>query len=392
MKKMNIRKLLLLVIPWLHCALLFAPLFALAALFFNNHSSAYYLTEGLLTVIPIGILDISSRRCKYLWQYLFTAGIVCVTAFFVTDYYIIAVSLVIMAVARLVSRVRTTEKDLVFDRPYLMAPVVFIVPFFLSGIYERPVIQLASLCFVALYFVLWFTYMGLGRLEDYVEINRSMWNFPKKRILKTGTAILLCSAVFLLALALPSLILNFSFTKINMDPKAVRAAVQQTEAPTVADNAPDFRTLLPGTKQLPPQLSAFLQILGNVVLTLVLVFVALLILYGIYRLTKEFRGTVREKNDLIESTADMPEFFRTSLGKNRKKNLRFLDFSPNATARKKYIRAVKGAKKALPEEWLSPSEIEEQAGMNRPALHDVYEKARYSQAGVTRDDLENLNS
>ena len=40
--------------------------------------------------------------------------------------------------------------------------------------------------------------------------------------------------------------------------------------------------------------------------------------------------------------------------------------------------------------WASPSELEETCGMNQPALHELYEKARYGNVPCTREDLEQL--
>ena len=40
--------------------------------------------------------------------------------------------------------------------------------------------------------------------------------------------------------------------------------------------------------------------------------------------------------------------------------------------------------------WASPSELEETCGMDQPALHELYEKARYGNVPCTREHLEQL--
>lgn len=42
--------------------------------------------------------------------------------------------------------------------------------------------------------------------------------------------------------------------------------------------------------------------------------------------------------------------------------------------------------------WASPSELEETCGMDQPALHELYEKARYGNVPCTREDLEQLKN
>ncbi len=40
--------------------------------------------------------------------------------------------------------------------------------------------------------------------------------------------------------------------------------------------------------------------------------------------------------------------------------------------------------------WASPSELEETCGMDQPALHELYEKARYGNVPCTKEDLKDL--
>lgn len=43
--------------------------------------------------------------------------------------------------------------------------------------------------------------------------------------------------------------------------------------------------------------------------------------------------------------------------------------------------------KSRPRAWMSPAEAEAHAKLQNDALHIVYEKARYSEKGCTKDDL-----
>ena len=71
---------------------------------------------------------------------------------------------------------------------------------------------------------------------------------------------------------------------------------------------------------------------------------------------------------------------------------RLLDFSPEAKVRRIYRKCInhrRGRGQAIPE-WLAPAEIEQLVALPQEryqALHAIYEKARYSEAGCTEDEV-----
>lgn len=72
---------------------------------------------------------------------------------------------------------------------------------------------------------------------------------------------------------------------------------------------------------------------------------------------------------------------------------RLLDFSPNAKVRRLYRRSINRERKrgqVLPN-WMTPSEIEnvvfERSDDSNQVLHEIYERARYSEDGCTDDDV-----
>ena len=69
---------------------------------------------------------------------------------------------------------------------------------------------------------------------------------------------------------------------------------------------------------------------------------------------------------------------------------RLLDRSPNAVIRRRYRRTILRAAKEPPQPWMSPAEAEAHAKLTGSAterLHTVYEKARYSPNGCSKQDL-----
>ena len=86
---------------------------------------------------------------------------------------------------------------------------------------------------------------------------------------------------------------------------------------------------------------------------------------------------------------NLSEDERTTVRERAQKRDRpgFLDRSPTAAVRRKYRKTLLHAAKEPPARWMSPAEAEAHAKLQNDALHIVYEKARYSEKGCTKDDL-----
>ena len=109
-----------------------------------------------------------------------------------------------------------------------------------------------------------------------------------------------------------------------------------------------------------------------------------LFIFLIVELFLIFSKTVKkEKADIIESTAE-PELKEVPVEKKEK--FKMLDMSPNAVIRRKYKKTIKS--KLTPEEWMTPSEMEKRGKFSIDLLHNLYEKARYSENGCTQADKE----
>ena len=110
------------------------------------------------------------------------------------------------------------------------------------------------------------------------------------------------------------------------------------------------------------------------------------VIYGCIRISRGFKTSFVDRRDLVEN---LPEDERTTVRERAQKRDRpgFLDRSPTAAMRRKYRKTLLHAAKEPPARWMSPAEAEAHAKLQNDALHIVYEKARYSEKGCTKDDL-----
>lgn len=108
---------------------------------------------------------------------------------------------------------------------------------------------------------------------------------------------------------------------------------------------------------------------------------------AVKRLISKARGM--DDRECVTQTFDLEQ----ALTKNRRKGENPLDFSPDARVRRIYRKVINRQRRkgqSVPV-WMTPAEIENMVQLPEQEsyrqLHAVYEKARYSEAGCTDEDV-----
>lgn len=100
----------------------------------------------------------------------------------------------------------------------------------------------------------------------------------------------------------------------------------------------------------------------------------------------------KKKLDVENHSGKNIEDREVSLWGSAKTREKFLDFSPAAKTRRIYRKCINRHRKGgrMIQEWMSPSEIERLVAIpkeeNYQELHEIYEKARYSEFGCTEEE------
>ena len=129
-------------------------------------------------------------------------------------------------------------------------------------------------------------------------------------------------------------------------------------------------------------------IIIGVILMIVLIIMA--VINFVRRLLGKAGLTV--KKTVGKETNDREE----SLWGTRPKREKLLDFSPTAKIRRIYRRSINRQRKRgqIVPEWMTPAEIESHVSMPHDEqsrqLHEIYEKARYSENGASDDDARQI--
>lgn len=268
--------------------------------------------------------------------------------------------------------------------------------FYLVGV----LVKLTNFWHVAFYLTLaevfvCFMYKCFSSFTDFLQKNHKSANIPVTTI-KRVHKIFFMTALFLLTIfVLPSVLYNREPLS-RWEPKEVTfdtqdAPPQMDEAEIASQPAPIDEMLA----QADMEVKAFPEWVGIVVRIFLwgLVLLAFCVLIGgIIRSIKNaiIDFNVEDEDEII--FLDSEETDENASLHEQLRNDGIL--SANAQIRRRYKKTIKKATKGTPSCWATPTELEAAAQMQNTdsigTLHDLYEKARYSKNGCTREDLSKL--
>ncbi len=393
-RRIPLRRIVFIVLGWLHGALIFAPLYGFIFPFLNGSFSRQDILHsqlfGLLIVVPIALSWLAGRYLRGIVPYLIAcAGIIAVTILLFGT-RLMAIPAIVLCFFRFYNRV-TGERHSIFDHATYPAILLFLIPpaasFFytdINGIY-----QITAPIFAAVYFLLCFAQHGLGRIDEYVAVNNTMHNLPARRIAQISVSTLTAILVIFTAILLPPLLQNNSVYRYEPPPVSESAPVATETSDNMTEfvEQPDWMTHMDVKPN--PVLTLILSIIEYILLAAVCVGAVFGIIFGALRLSRLFQSSFHDKDDLVENLRDdHAEAIRER--RQRRDRPGFFDRSPNALIRRRYRKTILRASKQPPEPWMSPAEAEAHAKLTGDSiehLHVLYEKARYSADGCSRQDI-----
>ncbi|MCM1121855.1 MAG: hypothetical protein NC416_04660 [Eubacterium sp.] len=396
---------------WIHTTLILALiiplLFALIAEEQTAPNLRLYL-KCLLIVLPVAATDYAADRCRTLFSYLIISALTLAAAgiaawaatacmhdstlswgyllFFLGESLFVIVSRLYARLRKKKDREAAAYADPSFQpfsdplkEPSFAVLIYFGAVYLLALNLNSPAVCNAALFSVIVYVPVTFLYQYVQNTEAYLSLNKRTCNLPSKRIYAIGGGILAIFLLLLLALALPSL-----FTVSQRHYRDLRKLT--------ADLAFDPETLLPekypetpGEDPMAILLAEYgepgpapwwIDFILQIIAVCSFLFLAILLLKKIYAVFQDFRTSMDENGDILETLQDTAEDSRKiKIPANRRR------LSEKEQIRKEYRRAIRRHRKDRPAIYESPAEIEDHAGIagneETAALHTRYELARY---------------
>ena len=396
-RRIPVRRFVCIVLGWLHGALIFAPIYAGVVNFFNPDFSQadilLYHLRGMLVAVPVALSWFAERYLRNIVMYLIASISISALTVEIFDSWFMFIPAIIICFFRFRNRLTGETHSLLDFAVYLALPL-FLIPVLASFFYASidRIYQVTAPFCAALYFLLCFAQRGIARIDEYIEMNRTIRNLPGRRILLIATAMLLIILLIFAAILLPPLLLNQSEYRYTPPPTPEGTAATPQPSDTQQGDFEDNAWISALDSEPNPTLTFIFRLLEYIVLAAASIGIVFGIVFGALRLSRMFRQSFRDRGDLVENLQD--DKVETIREKRQARDRpRFFDRSPNAVVRRRYRRTILRAAKEPPQPWMSPAEAEAHArlaGSDIDRLHDLYEKARYSADGCSRQDAARL--
>lgn len=396
----NYRQLFMRVLARLHCALLVSVLFAAAFEFLGGQgltslSPEYVYLRGLLFCIPASLSYYAGKKVPTLWLFVPVAVGISLFSWLLTGQPGGLIAGVILCFFRFHARLLEEEERTtsVFDAPHSAGILYFALCFVISALTGMSSWQKLSLISCAFYLLILLAFQGIQRVDNYLQLNRTIYSLPVKRILKTAggavAILVLLTALFVIPPAFGSSGgFRLYLPEVKYNPEDVVSDPLQMEQGLMEGANPVFEMLGERTEtwfHIPPFVSYLFYALSTAA-------ILALVLFGIYRIFRYFRASYTDSRDVVQYLhMEDRDAAEASAGKLLRKPS-ILDRSPNAVVRRIYRKRVLRGTPDTPKQWHSPAELEQSAGLADPALHQIYEKARYSPELCTPEDVKQLKS
>jgi len=385
--------LLLRFLARLHCGLIAASLCAMA---FELLGRAELITavdilpvylRGLLFGIPVALSYYAAEKLPALWQFLLASLLISGFSWLLLGHPGGAVMAAAVCFFRLRGRLSEEKSRSALDAPGFWGFLPFLISFCPSAVYGMPTLQRLSVLSAVLYLLLLLVFRGVERIEAYLSLNRDMRGMPVRRFLRIAGAAVAAALVLGAVLLIPPALGVSGNFRMKLPESHLQGGTVEIEAapPQVGESvslAEVFGDEVKPAIQIPAFVSYLFYALAACGITV-------LLLYGIYKVFKNFRLSYADNHDVIESLSEEPRE-EASVFRERRERPSLLNRSPNAVIRRKYRKQVLKSAKEPPQYWQAPAEVEAWAGLSDVQLHELYEKARYSPVPCTQEDIREI--
>lgn len=237
------------------------------------------------------------------------------------------------------------------------------------------------------------SYHYISSLYEYVRQNQRVANLPVVTMKKIHRMTGIIAALLLFLFLLPSLLFGREFEPDLTTEKPLFTFEEVLDEGSGQPSDPEIineqilEQINSQIRETPKWLRDLTRILGYLFGAGIILGIIFAIIQNIRRLGKDF--AVEEEDEVIFLE---PEYSNTKRIFSR--TIRETRLSANQQIRRRYRKTIRKSTKGQPSKWATPSELERDAALSgdaaMQALHDAYEKARYSENGCTREDLSNF--
>jgi len=400
---------------WIHTTLIFSlffpTLYSLGMETISGEQIWLYILN-LLLIIPVIATEISILCCKSLIRYLFfsilsilatewiifTIDNICSFQSFDPAFIaaVIMIEGIYIIIYRFLGRLHNKKMEMTYadaeeskerydmlTNPGFTGMLFFFVSYMIGIFFNNELLCNEAFFSCIFYFFTAMLYLYLKNTENYLFINQTIENVPKKRIYGISKNIFLVLSFLLLLASIPSILTIPNRTYHNARELLSNTPYldglwedTQTESSSEDDEFYKYLQEMVGE----PLYLPWLEPLTKILMVLIFLIIGIYIIKYINKTQRTFREAYDENGDIIENLdmIDYSSFLEEKIARKKwdKKNM-----SPREKIRYDYYLFIKKHRHELPLPHETPYEIEKAANIadmeETKKIHLQYEQARY---------------
>ncbi len=400
---------------FLHAVLLgsvFYPVLS-AVLQMKTAEAHSYLMRCFWLFVPVTVSCWGIRRIKGFFGYFLITVCTCWGIFLLSHCILTTILAALIFLIRCYVRIRRgqlrklmrempgetgaqMEKELweiptLLDRPKMWHWGVFVLAYLLLILLKREDLLRTVFWMLLGEIVISFLFNCIDRMVNFIAAKQHIANLPGRAVRRISYLMFGIGVLFLTLFLLPAVLYNEEpFTKLRLKPREMTEWTEQEIQHQVGGGMEEMLSDLAGEAKEPPR---WLHLLSEVIRYAALTAIVLGAVYLLCKLGKQalqsFAGGTEEEDEIIFLGEESREELR---GRNGKIRSGEGWNSPNKKIRRRYKKVIARGSKQRPAGWESPAELEEAADLGGVAdderFHTLYEKARYSRGGCSREEAQ----
>ncbi|MFR8033673.1 MAG: hypothetical protein ACLU6W_06565 [Lachnospiraceae bacterium] len=358
------------------------------------------LGKTLFILAAIIILFFAERHCRSIFTFFLICLPLLVIPYLIRtngiDFAYQLAAVIILIVSYTICRLGSSTPWM--QEPSIYYEALFLVIYFLGIYLKNEWLQNCMIYYAMGYLLLILIYTNISNMGRFLRLNRDVANLPAGQIKSVNRIILLILSVITIAamILVPLSGLGNVITGLgNAVFQFIRWFIglftsrDDPSAPALIET-PQFE--LPDLEPSDTGASSFWlwEFLTAAAFFAASAALVAAVIFGIYYLVRHFYRPASDGDEKLFIKKAPFEETRTSLPKSSLKKAEKLGRDPNGTVRRIYKKTILKYADETPPEFFTPKELEEFSNLpdteDSRRLHCLYEQARYSAHGVTKEE------
>lgn len=354
----------------------FAELFNIYVLTDVANTTQFYYTKGLFLFFPLVFLSLSLKKSNIFWKFAIKGAICVIVCAILSRCIVFTVMVLVFFCLRFLNNANNEKSS--FDTVNHINLFFLVGYFIFTAFFTQIFLQTIVVYHFLFSTLLIFSYHGLLRFESFVSLRQDKSNLPDQRILEQSTKIFAVFSLIIILFLAPLIRYNYNFISFVIDlPSETGYEYEATEEETSEEPSSENSfsvTDLQSDSALGDFLAPFWKATEYLLYIGAFVVFIQIMLAGIRAFIAILKKPQFVRNDVIETTFKPINEQSKSTVKSKRIS-EFFDFSPKMKIRRKYKKTLN---KFKPQNFQTPTEMEQMANLDIPQLHSDYIDARYN--------------